>query len=70
MQSFMVPRVAAGSQITVRRVVPYMPLPGKKAATGPETLRPETLRTFAESEFSEYPVSTFLTGDELRLASK
>ena len=66
MQSLMMPGVAAGSQINVRRMVPYVPQPPRTRVTTAS----ERPRVFAESEFNEYPVSTFLTGDELQLASK
>jgi len=48
--------------------VPYIPAPQRSRMTHAGMLeRPKIL---AEAEFNEYPVSTFLTGDELRQASE
>ena len=64
-QSLMAPNVTAGSQISVRRVVPYIPPPRTNV-----TIAPVRTRIVMDPEFGDKPVSTVLTGDELHMASK
>ena len=63
-QSLMGPNVAAGSQISVRRVVPYIPPPRTNVTIGPVKTR-----VVFDPEFGDKPVSTVLTSDELHAAS-
>jgi len=65
-QSMVAPRVAAGSEISVRRVVPYVPAPRTNVTLAPAL----KTRLVMDAEFGDKPVSTILTGDELHLASK
>jgi len=64
-QSLAAPRVAAGSQISVRRVVPYVPPPRRNV-----TIAPMKTRITMDPEFGDEPVSTVLSSDELQMASK
>jgi len=64
-QSLLAPRVAGGSQISVRRVMPYMP-----ASRTNLTIGPMRTRINIDSDFGDDPVSTVLTDNELRMASK
>ena len=64
-QPQLAPRVAAGSQISVRRIVPYVPAPRTQVTIGPMRTR-----VAADSEFGNDPMSTVLTRDELQTASK
>jgi len=61
----MAPTVTAGSQISVRRVVPYIPPQRTNVTIGPVNTR-----VVFDPEFGDKPVSTVLTGDELHTASK
>jgi len=65
-QSLLAPRVAAGSQISVRRVVPYDVAPPRTKVT----LGPARSMASLISEFNDDSVSTVLTGSELQTASK
>jgi len=64
-QPLMAPMAAAGSQLSVRRVVPYIPPPRARV-----TIEPVRTRVTMHAEFGDDPVSTVLTGDELQMASK
>lgn len=64
-QSLLAPRIAAGSQISVRRVVPYIPPPRTNVTIGPVRTRVNL-----DLDFSEDLVSTVLSRTELQTASK
>ena len=64
-QSLLAPRIAPGSQITVRRVVPYIPPPRTNVTIGPARVRVNL-----DLDFSDDPVSTVLSRTELQTASK
>jgi len=64
MQPMTAPMVAAGSQINVHRVVPYVPPPRNKLTI--PAMKP---RVAMDSYFGDDPVSSVLGDDEIQTAS-